>query len=86
MAAWRSTSSIPKNGRRVLLLCEFASGHAVVAARWDDTITQTGAYGRFAWVPDGGGDRIAEKTVKRWAPIPPLPAWAPSNDPVRSAR
>mgnify|MGYP003453484436 CR=1 FL=1 len=70
---WRSARTVPKDGSRVLLVCEMEGGPFVFAARWDDAVQASGDYGRFAWTPDGGGDRIAEKCVTHWAPIPFIP-------------
>ena len=70
--SWRTMKSVPKDGRPVLLYCDFADSKEVVVARYNARKAGTGPYGRFVWQPCEGS-HIAERVPTHWRPLPKLP-------------
>jgi hypothetical protein len=73
---WRPIATAPKDGTRILVLCEFANGREPTVVRWVDSPAPAGPFGRFAW-REMQDSAIAESVPKFWMPIPDAPEAIP---------
>jgi hypothetical protein len=71
---WRPIATAPKDGTRILVLCQFANGRdEPTVVRWVDNPTPAGPFGRFAW-REMQDSAVAESVPTLWMPIPNAPS------------
>lgn len=74
---WQPIATAPKDGTRILVVCEFAGKRDVTVVRWCDSPAPAGPFGRFTW-REMQDSALAERIPTHWMPIPRLPQRNPS--------
>jgi hypothetical protein len=67
---WQPIATVPKDGRWVILWCDFGTNQEPVIARWVDNPRPAGPFGKFMW-RDYQDGAIAEQIPTDWMNIDP---------------
>lgn len=72
---WQPIETAPKDGTKIVLLCDLWQGRTPIVAHWDENgATYEGPMGRFTWHTSMDGDTVAERVPTHWLPIPEPPS------------
>ena len=70
---WQPIETVPKDGRTVLLFCNYVGSREVTIARYVADHGHPGPHGAFVWKHPLDGGASAEKVATHWMPLPEPP-------------
>lgn len=74
MTDWEPIETAPKDGRLLLLCCDYGpDGLEMCIAHACISVAPGGRFGPFVWRTIRDGGHIAERIPTHWMPLPPFP-------------